>query len=53
MDKPKIVDALSNASMYLIDGEEFIKRIIAAGVKSYSINIYTYDITFKILTAKR
>lgn len=47
MNRAKIVTALAEASIYEIDGEEFINRIITAGVTSYLIDIYNFTVTFK------
>lgn len=47
MNKLTIVNALVNASIYTINEDEFIDQIIAAGVTSYVIDIYSYKVTFK------
>lgn len=47
MDRTQIINTMVDASLYTISGEEFIRRILQAGVTSYQVNIKTYQVTFK------
>lgn len=47
MDRTEIINTMVDASLYTISGEEFIRRILQAGVTSYQINIETYQVRFK------
>ena len=47
MDRTQIINTMLEASIYTISSEEFIKRMLQAGVTSYQINIETYQVIFK------